>query len=119
MYSPPFLSECPEEVYDPRSLYERLQEQKDRKQQEHEEQFRFSELQGPAPSGSPGPFWCTLPCAALSTRPWNCLDYLVSRCSFGGKETAFYLLDHIEHFRLELSIPILILCSHLVMGEML
>ncbi|ELK15411.1 NEFA-interacting nuclear protein NIP30 [Pteropus alecto] len=33
--------ECPEEVYDPRSLYERLQEQKDRKQQEYEEQFKF------------------------------------------------------------------------------
>ncbi|OWK15736.1 hypothetical protein Celaphus_00004154 [Cervus elaphus hippelaphus] len=37
--------ECPEEVYDPRSLYERLQEQKDRKQQEYEEQFKFSKLQ--------------------------------------------------------------------------
>uniref|UniRef100_A0A8D2IZA4 FAM192A/Fyv6 N-terminal domain-containing protein n=1 Tax=Varanus komodoensis TaxID=61221 RepID=A0A8D2IZA4_VARKO len=33
--------ECPEEVYDPRSLYERLQEQKDKKQQEFEEQFKF------------------------------------------------------------------------------
>ena len=45
-FSPlPFLSECPEEVYDPRSLYERLQEQKDRKQQEYEEQFKFSKLQ--------------------------------------------------------------------------
>jgi hypothetical protein len=40
-----FFSECPEEVYDPRSLYERLQEQKDRKQQEYEEQFKFSKLQ--------------------------------------------------------------------------
>ncbi|KAF5919679.1 hypothetical protein HPG69_000280, partial [Diceros bicornis minor] len=36
--------ECPEEAYDPRSLYERLQEQKDRKQQEYEEQFKFSKL---------------------------------------------------------------------------
>ncbi|KAM5263602.1 PSME3-interacting protein [Ctenodactylus gundi] len=36
--------ECPEEVYDPRSLYERLQEQKDRKQQEYEEQFRFKNM---------------------------------------------------------------------------
>ncbi|EMP25596.1 hypothetical protein UY3_17337 [Chelonia mydas] len=34
--------ECPEEVYDPRSLYERLQEQKDKKQQEFEEQFKFT-----------------------------------------------------------------------------
>nr|XP_014344561.1 PREDICTED: protein FAM192A [Latimeria chalumnae] len=33
--------ECPEEVYDPRSLYERLQEQKEKKQQEYEEQFQF------------------------------------------------------------------------------
>lgn len=40
----PLLSECPEEVYDPRSLYERLQEQKDRKQQEYEEQFKFSKF---------------------------------------------------------------------------
>ena len=40
----PFLSECPEEVYDPRSLYERLQEQKDRKQQEYEEQFKFKNM---------------------------------------------------------------------------
>uniref|UniRef100_A0A452GXF5 FAM192A/Fyv6 N-terminal domain-containing protein n=1 Tax=Gopherus agassizii TaxID=38772 RepID=A0A452GXF5_9SAUR len=37
--------ECPEEVYDPRSLYERLQEQKDKKQQEFEEQFKFSKHQ--------------------------------------------------------------------------
>uniref|UniRef100_A0A8C2FIB6 FAM192A/Fyv6 N-terminal domain-containing protein n=1 Tax=Cyprinus carpio TaxID=7962 RepID=A0A8C2FIB6_CYPCA len=34
--------EAPEEVYDPRSLYERLQEQKDKKQEEYEEQFKFS-----------------------------------------------------------------------------
>lgn len=36
--------ECPEEAYDPRSLYERLQEQKDRKQQEYEEQFKFKNM---------------------------------------------------------------------------
>ncbi|XP_058011650.1 PSME3-interacting protein isoform X2 [Ahaetulla prasina] len=36
--------ECPEEVYDPRSLYERLQEQKDKKQQEFEEQFKFKNM---------------------------------------------------------------------------
>uniref|UniRef100_A0A2R9CIZ4 FAM192A/Fyv6 N-terminal domain-containing protein n=1 Tax=Pan paniscus TaxID=9597 RepID=A0A2R9CIZ4_PANPA len=36
--------ECPEEVYDPRPLYERLQEQKDRKQQEYEEQFKFKNM---------------------------------------------------------------------------
>lgn len=35
-------SEVPEEEYDPRSLYERLQEQKDKKQQDFEEQFKFS-----------------------------------------------------------------------------
>lgn len=34
--------EVPEEEYDPRSLYERLQEQKDKKQEEYEEQFKFS-----------------------------------------------------------------------------
>nr|KAF6285629.1 hypothetical protein mMyoMyo1_004853 [Myotis myotis] len=39
--------ECPEEVYDPRSLYERLQEQKDRKQQEYEEQFKFKNMLDP------------------------------------------------------------------------
>ncbi|KQK73998.1 hypothetical protein AAES_160326 [Amazona aestiva] len=33
--------ECPEEAYDPRSLYERLQEQREKKQQEFEEQFKF------------------------------------------------------------------------------
>ncbi|OXB76063.1 UNVERIFIED_CONTAM: hypothetical protein H355_000162 [Colinus virginianus] len=37
--------ECPEEAYDPRSLYERLQEQRERKQQEFEEQFKFSKHQ--------------------------------------------------------------------------
>lgn len=36
------LTEAPEEEYDPRSLYERLQEQKDKKQEEFEEQFKFS-----------------------------------------------------------------------------
>lgn len=40
-----FLSECPEEAYDPRSLYERLQEQREKKQQEFEEQFKFSKHQ--------------------------------------------------------------------------
>lgn len=37
-----FSSEAPEEEYDPRSLFERLQEQKDKKQEEYEEQFKFS-----------------------------------------------------------------------------
>lgn len=37
-------SEAPEEEYDPRSLYERLQEQKEKKQEEFEEQFKFSKL---------------------------------------------------------------------------
>ncbi|XP_075045062.1 PSME3-interacting protein [Mixophyes fleayi] len=36
--------ECPEEVYDPRSLYEKLQEQKDKKQQDYEEQFKFKNM---------------------------------------------------------------------------
>ncbi|XP_061863771.1 PSME3-interacting protein [Colius striatus] len=36
--------ECPEEVYDPRSLYERLQEQREKKQQEFEEQFKFKNM---------------------------------------------------------------------------
>uniref|UniRef100_A0A8C5QCT3 Proteasome activator subunit 3 interacting protein 1 n=1 Tax=Leptobrachium leishanense TaxID=445787 RepID=A0A8C5QCT3_9ANUR len=36
--------DCPEEVYDPRSLYEKLQEQKDKKQQEYEEQFKFKNM---------------------------------------------------------------------------
>ncbi|XP_067853884.1 PSME3-interacting protein [Heptranchias perlo] len=36
--------ECPEEVYDPRSLYERLQEQKDKKQSDYEEQFKFKNM---------------------------------------------------------------------------
>ncbi|NXU59028.1 F192A protein, partial [Turnix velox] len=37
-------SECPEEAYDPRSLYERLQEQREKKQQEFEEQFKFKNM---------------------------------------------------------------------------
>ncbi|XP_013855051.1 PSME3-interacting protein [Austrofundulus limnaeus] len=36
--------EVPEEEYDPRSLFERLQEQKDKKQQEFEEQFKFRNM---------------------------------------------------------------------------
>ncbi|XP_045421623.1 PSME3-interacting protein-like [Lemur catta] len=36
--------ECPEEVYDPRSLCERLQGQKDGKRQEYEEQFKFKNM---------------------------------------------------------------------------
>uniref|UniRef100_A0A8C5UKA6 FAM192A/Fyv6 N-terminal domain-containing protein n=1 Tax=Microcebus murinus TaxID=30608 RepID=A0A8C5UKA6_MICMU len=36
--------EWEKEVYDPRSLYERLQEQKDRKQLEYEEQFKFKNM---------------------------------------------------------------------------
>ena len=36
------FQERPEEVYDPRPLYERLKEQRDRKQEEWEEQFKFS-----------------------------------------------------------------------------
>lgn len=36
------ITEVPEEEYDPRSLFERLQEQKDKKQEEYEEQFKFS-----------------------------------------------------------------------------
>lgn len=42
LYSLPDNKEVPEEEYDPRSLYERLQEQKDKKQEEYEEQFKFS-----------------------------------------------------------------------------
>ncbi|XP_073328410.1 PSME3-interacting protein [Pagrus major] len=36
--------EAPEEEYDPRSLFERLQEQKDKKQDEYEEQFKFRNM---------------------------------------------------------------------------
>ncbi|XP_035859278.1 PSME3-interacting protein isoform X1 [Sander lucioperca] len=36
--------DAPEEVYDPRSLFERLQEQKDKKQEEYEEQFKFRNM---------------------------------------------------------------------------
>lgn len=35
--------EAPEQVYDPRSLYERLQEQKQRKELEYEEAHKLSE----------------------------------------------------------------------------
>lgn len=45
--------ERPEEAYDPRTLYERLKEQKDRKQEEFLEQLKFSK--------------CTL-CVWLETR---------------------------------------------------
>ncbi|GAA6101770.1 protein FAM192A-like [Tachysurus ichikawai] len=34
----------PEEEYDPRSLFEKLQEQKDKKQEEYEEQFKFKNM---------------------------------------------------------------------------
>uniref|UniRef100_A0A8C2XQJ2 Proteasome activator subunit 3 interacting protein 1 n=1 Tax=Cyclopterus lumpus TaxID=8103 RepID=A0A8C2XQJ2_CYCLU len=36
--------EAPEEKYDPRSLFERLQEQKDKKQEEYDEQFKFRNM---------------------------------------------------------------------------
>ncbi|KAJ8042085.1 hypothetical protein HOLleu_13067 [Holothuria leucospilota] len=36
--------ECPEEEYDPRSLYEKLQEQKETKQAEYDEQFKFKNM---------------------------------------------------------------------------
>ncbi|XP_051953801.1 PSME3-interacting protein-like isoform X2 [Xyrauchen texanus] len=36
--------EVPEEEYDPRSLFERLQEQKDKKQEDYEEQFKFKNM---------------------------------------------------------------------------
>ncbi|KAM4618999.1 PSME3-interacting protein [Polymixia lowei] len=36
--------EAPEEEYDSRSLFERLQEQKDKKQEEYEEQFKFKNM---------------------------------------------------------------------------
>lgn len=36
--------EAPEEEYDPRCLYDRLQEQKEKKQQEFEEQFKFRNM---------------------------------------------------------------------------
>lgn len=37
-------AEAPEEEHDPRSLYDRLQEQKDKKQQEYEETFKLSKF---------------------------------------------------------------------------
>lgn len=36
--------ECPEEEYDPRSLYEKLQEQKETKQAEYDQQFKFKNM---------------------------------------------------------------------------
>ncbi|XP_071502621.1 PSME3-interacting protein-like [Diadema antillarum] len=36
--------ECPEEEYDPRSLFEKLQEQKDKKQSDYDEQFKFKNM---------------------------------------------------------------------------
>ena len=43
-YSFPLSTECPEEeAFDGRTLYERLQEQKDKKQEEWDEQHKFSE----------------------------------------------------------------------------
>lgn len=47
--------EAPEEEYDPRSLFERLQEQKDKKQEEYEEQFKFSGSCSPVSLMSWGP----------------------------------------------------------------
>lgn len=41
------FSECPEEVVDNRSLFERLQEQKNKKDEEYQEQFALSESQYP------------------------------------------------------------------------
>ena len=38
------FTEAPEEKYDPRSLYDRLQEQKQKKQDEYEAQFSLSEF---------------------------------------------------------------------------
>lgn len=104
-----FLSECPEEVYDPRSLYERLQEQKDRKQQEYEEQFKFSKLQKTVWHTLQGLFDALCLMQHFFQLAME-LSYLVPRCSFDGKETTFCLLEHNEHFCLELKIPILILC---------
>ena len=37
------VTEAPEEEYDPRSLYEKLEEQKQRKQEEFESQFKFGQ----------------------------------------------------------------------------
>ncbi|XP_016320872.1 protein FAM192A-like isoform X2 [Sinocyclocheilus anshuiensis] len=44
VHKPDDPEEAPEEEYDPRSLYERLQEQKDKKQEEYEEQFKFKNM---------------------------------------------------------------------------
>ena len=40
-------TERPEEAYDHRTLYERLKEQKDRKQEEFMEQLKFSKYTAP------------------------------------------------------------------------
>ena len=40
-----FATEIPDEPYDSRSLFERLQEQKDKKQQEFEDAIKFSEYE--------------------------------------------------------------------------
>ena len=37
------VTEAPEEEYDPRSLYEKLEDQKQRKQEEFESQFKFGQ----------------------------------------------------------------------------
>ena len=37
-------TERPQEVYDNRTLYERLKQQKDKKQEEWEDQFKFSKI---------------------------------------------------------------------------
>lgn len=62
--------------------------------------------------GTPqGLFDARVPHAALLlTSHGIVLVILVSKWSFGGKETNCCLLDHMEHFCLELKIPILILC---------
>ena len=36
--------ERPEEAYDHRTLYDRLKQQKDKKQEEHDDQYKFSEF---------------------------------------------------------------------------
>ena len=41
---PLFVLECPEQVHDNKTLYERLQEQKQKKQDEWDEQHQLSKL---------------------------------------------------------------------------
>jgi hypothetical protein len=41
-----YFSECPEEEYDHRSLFERLEEQKHKRELEYEEAHKLSELPG-------------------------------------------------------------------------